>query len=55
MNAPEWPISANAKVQQQIRRVRISDRLWIDGTGKAKLATGIGFFDHMLDQVARQA
>ena len=25
----------------------------IDGTGRAKLATGIGFFDHMLDQVAR--
>jgi imidazoleglycerol-phosphate dehydratase len=25
----------------------------IDGSGVAQLATGIGFFDHMLDQVAR--
>ena len=32
---------------------KIRVRLDLDGSGRSKLATGIGFFDHMLDQVAR--
>lgn len=31
----------------------ISIRLNIDGTGKANIHTGLGFFDHMLEQIAR--
>lgn len=43
----------SAEVQRDTRETRIRVRLDLDGSGASKLATGIGFFDHMLDQVAR--
>jgi imidazoleglycerol-phosphate dehydratase len=42
-----------AEVRRDTLETKIRVRLDLDGTGRAKLATGIGFFDHMLDQVAR--
>ena len=42
-----------AEVRRDTRETRIRVRIDLDGTGVSKLATGIGFFDHMLDQVAR--
>jgi len=42
-----------AEVSRKTAETKISVKLNLDGTGQANLSTGIGFFDHMLDQIAR--
>ncbi len=42
-----------ADVTRNTKETQIRARIDLDGTGAAQLATGIGFFDHMLDQIAR--
>ena len=53
MNAPLPRPSRRARVERNTRETRIAVAIDVDGTGRAELATGIPFLDHMLDQVAR--
>jgi imidazoleglycerol-phosphate dehydratase len=57
MNAPaESPIAAaprTASLERNTSETQIAVLLNLDGTGRAELATGVPFLDHMLDQVAR--
>jgi imidazoleglycerol-phosphate dehydratase len=50
-------MSANARrigeVVRETKETRIRVLVDLDGTGKSKVATGIGFFDHMLESFAR--
>jgi len=42
-----------ATVRRNTSETKIDLSLGLDGTGKAKIATGVGFFDHMLTHVAK--
>jgi imidazoleglycerol-phosphate dehydratase len=42
-----------ARIERATRETRITLRLAVDGAGKGETATGVGFFDHMLELLAR--
>ncbi|HNT39620.1 MAG TPA: imidazoleglycerol-phosphate dehydratase HisB [Rubrivivax sp.] len=47
------PTPRVAEVRRDTQETQIRVRVDLDGSGRAQLATGIGFFDHMLEQIAR--
>ena len=42
-----------AEVNRKTNETDIAIRLNLDGSGKANISTGLGFYDHMLEQIAR--
>lgn len=42
-----------AAISRKTKETQIEVRLNLDGTGRCAVHTGIGFFDHMLEQIAR--
>ena len=43
------------EIARKTRETAISVTVDVDGTGAARISTGIGFFDHMLDQLSRHS
>ncbi len=48
-------MSRIAEISRQTKETKIKLSLNLDGSGKASINTGVGFFDHMLDLLARHS
>lgn len=46
-------MSRQASIQRHTNETQIAISVNLEGSGKAELNTGLGFFDHMLEQIAR--
>ena len=48
-------MNRTAEISRNTAETQITVKIDLDGSGQSRLRTGIGFFDHMLDQIARHA
>jgi imidazoleglycerol-phosphate dehydratase len=46
-------VSRSSRVERATAETKVLVELDLDGSGRAEISTGIGFFDHMLHQIAR--
>jgi imidazoleglycerol-phosphate dehydratase len=48
-------MSRTARIERETRESKVLVEVDLDGTGRAEVSTGVGFYDHMLSSFARQA
>jgi len=48
-------MSRTARIERETKESKVLVELDLDGTGRADISTGVGFYDHMLDALARHA
>lgn len=54
-SAKEKEMTRRAEITRKTKETEIAVKLAIEGKGESRISTGIGFFDHMLDQLARHS